>query len=109
MYNKSSACLIVSEFGDITNKQLLSGYMSLKKIIKQNGFIVVRIFSNIPISKRVAEQPLGKGKANTNIWKTPVKPGTIIFEVYSTIKFLDKFALKACSYKFPIKTRIGLN
>jgi len=56
------------EAGHISNKELLSSFNTLKKkLLKQSGIIIVRIFPNLPVSKRPAEQPLGKGKANTNI------------------------------------------
>jgi len=55
------------EAGHISNKELLSSFNNLKKLLKQSGIIIVRIFPNLPVSKRPAEQPLGKGKANTNI------------------------------------------
>jgi len=64
---KNQLSLLSVEAGCISNKQLLSCFNSLKKFIKQNGSIIIRIFPNLPVSKRPAEQPLGKGKANTNI------------------------------------------
>jgi len=55
------------EAGHISNKELLSSFNTLKKLLKQSGIIIVRIFPNLPVSKRPAEQPLGKGKANTDL------------------------------------------
>jgi len=47
------------EAGHISNKELLSSFNTLKKLLKQSGIIIVRIFPNLSVSKRPAEQPLG--------------------------------------------------
>jgi len=64
---KNDLYLISLSKGFINNKQLNSSYLTLKRILKQNGNIIVRLFPNTPVSKRPAEQPLGKGKANTDL------------------------------------------
>lgn len=74
--------------------------------MKQNGVLITKIFPNIPVSKRPPEQPLGKGKASVSYWVTPVKPGTIIFEIKSNFITLAKASLVSASYKFSIKTKI---
>ena len=74
--------------------------MTIKKLIKQK--LTLRVFPNLPVTKRPPEQPLGKGKSNVSYWVTPVKPGTIVFELTGNYKT----ALKAAAFKLSVKSRV---
>ena len=49
--------------------------------MKRTGKVWLRIFPNIPVSKKPTEVRMGKGKGAPEFWACRVKPGRIIFEV----------------------------
>lgn len=98
--------LIAVNNGIITNSELSSCLLAIKRVIKQNGNLIMRIFPNISVTKRPPEQTLGRGKGSIDKWVTPVKGGTILFEIDSNYCLLAKQALLAAKFKLNIKSRI---
>ena len=49
---------------------------------------------------------MGKGKGSVDHWVARVRGGTVLFEICGVPKHTAKEALKACSKKLPIKSRI---
>lgn len=56
--------LIAKENNIITAAQLAAATLSIKRKIKQNIKLIIRVFPHLPVTKRPPEQPLGKGKSN---------------------------------------------
>lgn len=103
---KTKFALISTENGIITAAQIAAAILSIKRKIKQNMVLLIRVFPHLPVTKRPPEMPLGKGKSNISYWATPIKAGSIIFELETNQIILTKAALLAASYKLPIKTQI---
>lgn len=103
---KAQFALISCENGILTAAQISAAILSLKRSIKQNIKLITHVFPHLPVTKRPLEMPLGKGKSNVSHWVTPVKAGSIIFELNTDQVILSKSALIAASYKLPIKTQI---
>jgi len=81
-------------------------FFSIKRKLKDSSSLIVRIFTHIPVTKRPLEMPLGRGKPSVSYWAVPIKAGTLILELSAKEKITTLTALKAASYKFPIKTQI---
>lgn len=103
---KTKYALIATENGILTAAQIAAANLAIKRKIKQNINLLVRVFPHLPVTKRPPEMPLGKGKSNIAYWATPIKAGSVIFELNSNQEILIKAALIAASYKLPIKTQI---
>ena len=74
--------------------------------MKRTGKVWLRIFPNIPVSKKPTEVRMGKGKGAPEYWVCRVKPGRIIFEVDGVSEsLLLRIALYKASTKLPIKTK----
>ena len=65
----------------------------------------IRIFPDVPVSKKPVEVRMGKGKGSPEFWACRVKPGRIIFEVDGVDEATAKVALYKASAKLPIKTK----
>ena len=90
----------------ITSRQIEACRVSLSRKMKRDGKIWIRIFPDKPVSKKPLETRMGKGKGAPEFWVAVVKPGRIMFEVSGVPKELAYEALKSCSYKLPIKTKV---
>ncbi|MFW6032086.1 MAG: 50S ribosomal protein L16, partial [Phycisphaeraceae bacterium] len=73
--------LQVLEGGWLTARQLEAGRVAARQFVSREGKLFVRVFPDKPISKKPLETRMGKGKAEPEYWATPIKPGTIIYEI----------------------------
>jgi large subunit ribosomal protein L16 len=66
----------------------------------------LRIFPDVPVSKKPAEVRMGSGKGAPELWVARVKPGRILFELGGVSPQIAKEALLLGAAKLPIKTRV---
>ena len=89
----------------VISKQIEAARVSLTRYMKRTGKVWLRIFPNIPVSKKPTEVRMGKGKGAPEFWACRVKPGRIIFEVDGVSESVARVALYKASTKLPIKTK----
>ena len=89
----------------IVSKQIEAARGALTRYMKRTGKVWLRIFPNIPVSKKPTEVRMGKGKGAPEYWACRVKPGRIIFEVDGIDEATARIALYKASAKLPIKTK----
>ena len=89
----------------IISKQIEAARVSLTRFMKRTGKVWLRIFPNIPVSKKPTEVRMGKGNGSPEYWICRVKPGRIIFEVDGVSESVAREALYKASTKLPIKTK----
>ena len=89
----------------VISKQIEAARVALTRYMKRTGKVWLRIFPNIPVSKKPTEVRMGKGKGAPEYWACRVKPGRIIFEVDGVSEEVAKEALYKASTKLPIKTK----
>lgn len=90
--------------GRINGKQIESARIAISKIIKRVGKLWIRIFPNIPITKKPIEVRMGRGKGEVYDWIFKVGVGRIIFELQGTTEAVARTAFRAASYKLGINT-----
>jgi large subunit ribosomal protein L16 len=90
----------------ITSRQIEACRVALSRKMKRDGKVWIRIFPDKPVSKKPLETRMGKGKGAPEFWVAVVKPGRVLFEVSGVSRELAEEALKLCSYKLPIKTKV---
>lgn len=103
-------------FGTIGLKALESGLISARQIeaarqaiarkIKKKGKIWIKIYPNLPITKKPTEIRMGKGKGNISHWTARVRGGSVLFEICGVNTKTAIKAFKTGSAKLPIKTQI---
>ena len=89
----------------IIGKQIEAARVALTRYMKRTGKVWLRIFPNIPVSKKPTEVRMGKGNGAPEYCACRVKPGRIIFEVDGVDESTAKVALYKASAKLPIKTK----
>jgi large subunit ribosomal protein L16 len=89
----------------ITNRQIEAARIAMTRKIKRGGKVWIRIFPDMPFTKKPAETRMGKGKGNPEYWVAVVKPGTVMFEMAGVTKELALEAMELAGSKLPIKTR----
>ena len=89
----------------ITSRQIESARKAITRHLKRAGRLWIRIFPDVPVSKKPAEVRMGKGKGNNEYWVCRVKPGRIMFEVDGVSIEEAKKAMALASAKLPIKCK----
>ena len=89
----------------ITSRQIESARKAITRHLKRAGKMWIRIFPDVPVSKKPAEVRMGKGKGSPEYYACRVKPGRIIFEVDGVTEEVARIALYKASAKLPIKTK----
>ena len=89
----------------ITARQIEAARVAMTRYMKRAGRVWVRIFPDIPVSKKPTEVRMGKGKGSVEFWAAKVKPGRIMFELDGVTEALAREALELGSAKLPIRTK----
>ena len=89
----------------ITARQIEAARRALTRFMKRAGRVWIRVYPDVPVSKKPIEVRMGKGKGTPEIWVCRVKPGRILFEVDGIPVEVAKEALGLAAAKLPVKTR----
>ena len=89
----------------VTSRQIESARKAITRYLKRAGRMWIRIFPDVPVSKKPAEIRMGKGKGSTEYWAWRVKPGRIMFEVDGVPINDAKKAMSLAAAKLPIKCK----
>ena len=90
----------------ITARQIEAARVAMTRYMKRAGRVWVRIFPDIPVSKKPTEVRMGKGKGSPEYWVVRVKPGKIMFEVDGVSYEIAKAAFSRAAAKLPVKTKV---
>ena len=90
----------------IQEKQIESARKAINRHLKRAGKLWIRIFPDIPVSKKPADVRMGKGKGSLDHWVSVVKPGRILFEIEGVDKEMAEEAFRNAGHKLPIKTKL---
>ncbi|MBS7540836.1 50S ribosomal protein L16 [Ancylobacter lacus] len=89
----------------VTARQIEAARRALTRHMKRAGRVWIRVFPDVPVSKKPTEVRMGKGKGAPEFWAAKVKPGRIMFEIDGVNQETAKEALTLAAAKLPIKTR----
>ena len=89
----------------LTARQIEAARRAITRHMKRAGRVWIRVFPDVPISKKPAEVRMGSGKGAPELWAARVKPGRILFELEGVPVLVAKEALALAAAKLPIKTR----
>ncbi|MDD3793219.1 MAG: 50S ribosomal protein L16 [Candidatus Gracilibacteria bacterium] len=92
--------------GFITSRQIESARRAMVRFVKRGGKIWIRIFPDRPFTSKPLEVPMGGGKGSVEMYRAPVKPGRMLFEITGVTPEIAREAFRLASYKLPVKTKI---
>ncbi|KND48055.1 MAG: ribosomal protein L16 [Parcubacteria bacterium C7867-006] len=90
----------------IMSNQLEAARKALSRESGKTGKLWIRVFPDMPLTKKPAEVKLGKGKGDLFGYCAPVKPGRVIFEVDGVSDAVAREALRKAGTKLPLKTKV---
>ena len=89
----------------VTARQIEAARRALTRAMKRSGRVWIRVFPDVPVSKKPIEVRMGKGKGTPELWVVRVKPGRVLFELDGVSLATAKEALALAAAKLPVKTR----
>jgi large subunit ribosomal protein L16 len=89
----------------VTARQIEAARRAITRAMKRAGRVWIRVFPDVPVSKKPTEVRMGKGKGANEYWACRVKPGRIMFEIEGVNEEIAREAFRLGAAKLPIKTR----
>ncbi len=96
------------EHGEVTARQIEAARRVISRHIKRGGKIYIRIFPDVPRSKKPLEVRQGKGKGSIEYWCALVQPGRMLFEMEGVSEELAREAFVLAAAKLPVKTTFAV-
>jgi large subunit ribosomal protein L16 len=90
--------------GRLTARQIEAARRAMTRHVKRGAKIWIRIFPDVPVTKKPLEVRQGKGKGNVEYWVAKIQPGKMLYEMEGVPEDLAREAFKLASAKLPIQT-----
>ncbi|MFH0907767.1 MAG: 50S ribosomal protein L16 [bacterium] len=89
----------------VTAKQIEACRVAISRAMKRKGKMWIRIFPDLPITKKPLEVRQGKGKGPVEQWVAVVRPGRLLFEMDGVPAPMAREAMRLAASKLPIPTK----
>jgi large subunit ribosomal protein L16 len=110
---KSGTTLAFGSFGlksldglRVTDRQIEAARRAAVRYMKRQGRFFIRIFPDLPVSKKPNEVRMGKGKGVPEYFAVRVSPGRIMFEIDGVDAAVARGALELAAAKLPVRTKV---
>ncbi len=92
------------ERGRITARQIEAARRAMTRHVRRVGKIWIRIFPDVPVTKKPLEVRMGKGKGNVEYWVSKIQPGRVLYEMEGVDEETARRAFELAAAKLPVKT-----
>ena len=89
----------------LTSRQIEAARKVIVRYVRKTGKIWIRVFPDVPVTKKPLEVKMGGGKGNVDHYMARIKRGRILFEVNGVDEATAKDIFAKASYKLPFQTR----
>ena len=90
------------EPGRVTSRQIEAARMAITRHVKRAGKLWIRIFPDIPVTKKPLEVRMGGGKGNVEEWAALVQPGRVMYELQGVDEKTAREAFRLAGHKLPV-------
>jgi large subunit ribosomal protein L16 len=96
--------LKASDRGRMTSRQIEAARRTITRHVKRGGKLWIRVFPDVPVTKKPIEVRQGKGKGNVEYWIAQIQPGRVLYEIEGVSEDIAREAFKLAAAKLPFKT-----
>ncbi len=89
----------------VTARQIEAARRAITRHMKRQGRVWIRVFPDVPVSKKPTEVRMGKGKGSPEYWAARVKPGRVVFEIDGVEEDIAREALALGASKLPMSCK----
>lgn len=97
--------LVATSNDFVTARQIEAARIALTRHIKRGGKVWIRMFPDVPYTKKPVETRMGSGKGSLEKWVVPVKTDQILFEIAGVDAALAEAAINRAIGKLPVKSK----
>jgi len=90
----------------VNAREIEAARRAITREMKRQGRVWIRIFPDLPVSKKPIEVRMGKGKGAPEFWAARVAPGRIMFEVDGVSETIARESLRLGAAKLSVRTKI---
>jgi len=90
----------------VNAREIEAARRAITREMKRAGRVWIRIFPDVPVSKKPIEVRMGSGKGAPEYWVARVRPGRIMFEIDGVPDAVARESLRLGAAKLSVKTRI---
>jgi len=88
----------------MTAREIEAARRAISRYVKRGGQIWIRVFPDVPISKKPLEVRMGAGKGNVEYWVARVRPGKVLFEMEGVDETTAREAFRLAGSKLSVST-----
>ena len=88
----------------VTARQIEAARRAMTRFVKRGGKIWIRVFPDVPVSKKPLEVRMGNGKGNVEYWVAKVQPGRVLYEMEGVTEEVAREAFRLAAAKLPVTT-----
>ena len=89
----------------VTSRQIEAARMAITRHVKREGKLWIRIFPDIPVTKKPLEVRMGGGKGGVEEWAAKVLPGRVMYELQGVDEKTAREAFRLAGHKLPVAYR----
>ena len=90
--------------GRMTARQIEAARRTITRHVKRGGKLWIRVYPDVPITKKPIEVRQGKGKGNVEYWIAQIQPGRVLYEIEGVSEQVAREAFKLAAAKLPFRT-----
>ena len=88
----------------MTAREIEAARRAIARYVKRGGQIWIRVFPDVPITKKPLEVRMGSGKGNIEYWIARVQPGKVLFEMEGVNETTAREAFRLAGSKLSVST-----
>ena len=88
----------------MTAREIEAARRAMTRYVKRGGQVWIRVFPDVPITKKPLEVRMGSGKGNVEYWVAKVTPGKVLFEIEGVPEATAREAFRLAAAKLSVST-----
>ena len=88
----------------MTAREIEAARRAMTRYVKRGGQVWIRVFPDVPVSKKPLEVRMGAGKGNVEYWVAPIQPGRMLYEIEGIPEDVAREAFRLAAAKLSVKT-----
>ena len=89
----------------MTAREIEAARRAMTRYVKRGGQIWIRVFPDLPITKKPLEVRMGSGKGNVEYYVAKIKPGKVLFEMEGVTEAVAREAFRLAASKLSVDTQ----
>jgi large subunit ribosomal protein L16 len=88
----------------MTAREIEAARRAMTRYVKRGGQVWIRVFPDVPISKKPLEVRMGSGKGNVEYYVARIQPGKVLFEMEGVTEEIAREAFRLAASKLSVET-----